>query len=177
MTDLTYRPEEVDDGQLKQANNRVRFLTTTVIVLVVALMSLGAWAVYDQTTAPEEVPEEIRALIDDYLGAFNDYNGEALLKLVTADYALDMASHPISLVQHEAETVEMMKDMKSREWQETQIGEPIMIGDSPWFVSVAERHTATSGYGPNGANGISTFTIVDDDGNLKVARHTYVGNN
>jgi len=177
MTDLTSRPEEVDDGRLKKANDRVRFLTTTVIVLAAALMGLGAWAVYDQTTAPETVPEEIQTLIDDYLDAFNNYDGEAFLELVTTDYAQDMASHPISLVQQAAEAVEMMKGMKERDWQETQIGEPMMIGDGPWFVSVAERHTATSGYGPGGANGISTFTIVDDGGSLKVARHTYVGNN
>ncbi len=177
MTDLTYRPEEVDDGQLKKANDRVRVLTTTVIVLAVALLGLGAWAVYDQTTAPETVTEEIQTLIDDYLGAFNNYDGEALLKLVTADYAQDMASHPISLVQHEAAAHAMMKDMKSRDWQSAVIGEPITIGNDPWFASVAERHTATSGYGPGGANGISTFTIVDDGGSLKVARHTYVGNN
>ena len=51
-----------------------------------------------------------------------------------------------------------------------------MTGDGPWFVSSVE-HFEAPGYGPEGADGISTFTIVDDGGPLKVSRHTYVGNN
>jgi hypothetical protein len=51
-----------------------------------------------------------------------------------------------------------------------------MTGDGPWYVSVVEHFTST-GYGPDGADGVSTFTIVEDGGILKVARHFYVGNN
>jgi hypothetical protein len=56
------------------------------------------------------------------------------------------------------------------------IGEAIMTGDGPYYVSAVEHFTAP-GYGPQGVDGISTFTVVNDGGTLRVARHDYTGNN
>ncbi len=92
------------------------------------------------------------------------------------DYALDMTSRPVSMILQAEEASELINSLAARDWREAVIREPSMTGDGPWFVSVVEHFTAPD-YGPGGADGVSTFTIVDDDGILKVARHTYVGNN
>jgi hypothetical protein len=177
MTDLIHRPKQIDAGLLEPGNGPRRFLTITVAIMAVVLIGLGAWVVYDQTTVPETtVTEEIQIVIDDYLATWNSYDGEAFLELVTIDYALDMTGGSVSITQQAEETYELVNSLQAREWNETVIGEPIMTGDGPWFVSLVEHFTAP-GYGPQGADGVSTFTIVDEDGTLKVARHTYVGNN
>ena len=175
MTAPTKHREQV--VQSLQARSRIRFLSVTVVVLAVALIGLGAWVFFDQTEESETaVTEEIQAVIDTYLAAWNSYDGEAFIELVTSDYALDMTSRPTSMILQAQETSELINGLAARDWKEAVIGEPSMTGDGPWFVSVVEHFTAPD-YGPQGADGVSTFTIVDDDGTLKVARHTYVGNN
>ena len=175
MTGIDSHPERVDVGQIPPAGGRKRSIT--VMVLVIGLIGLGTWVVYDQTRVPETaVTEEIQRVVDDYLATWNSSDGEAFLGLVTIDYALHMTSGSVSITQRAAEASEMLKGLEAREWNEAVIGEPIMTGNGPWFVSVVEHFTAP-GYGPEGADGVSTFTIVDDAGALKVARHTYVGNN
>lgn len=38
-----------------------------------------------------------------------------------------------------------------------------------------EHFTAVSGFVPEGADGFSTFTIVDYGGTVRITRHDYVG--
>ncbi len=178
MTAPTKPPEQrVDDPSLDRARSRIRFLTITVVVLAIALIGLGAWLVSERATSSETaVTEEIQSVVDDYLAAWNTYDGDTFLELVTSDYALDMTSGPVSMILEAKEASELINGLAVRDWQETSIGQPSMTGEGPWFVSVVEHFTAPD-YGPEGADGVSTFTIVDEGGTLKVARHTYVGNN
>ncbi|NNC93445.1 MAG: hypothetical protein HKN80_13230 [Acidimicrobiia bacterium] len=177
MTALTTPPEQVDITLLDQARSRNRLLTITVTGLALALLSLGVWVIYDQATSPETaVTEEIQTLVDDYLAAWNNYDEEALLQLVTADYTLDMVGRADSLALQAEEASALFNTLEADGWNEAAIGEPIMTGEGPWFVALVE-HFTSPGYGPEGAEGVSTFTIVDDGGTLRVARHDYVGNN
>lgn len=50
-------------------------------------------------------------------------------------------------------------------------GEAIVVGDGPWFVSVAESQTG----GGNAYEGTTAYFVVDDDGTLKLARKSWVG--
>ena len=59
------------------------------------------------------------------------------------------------------------------DWNVTMIGEPIMAGDGPWYVSQANRVEDNTMTEP--VEGISVLAIVDDDGVLRVANHTFFG--
>ena len=58
------------------------------------------------------------------------------------------------------------------DWQVTQVGEPIMAGDGPWFVSQVNRVEDNR---TGAVEGISVLTIVDDGGVLRVANHMFFG--
>ena len=177
MSVRTHKPEQVDAGDPEPAVNRNRFLTIAAMVLALALVGLSAWVVYDMTTAPETaVTAEIEELLDDYIAAWNSYDGEAFLELLTDDYVLDMVGASAAATQPASDASELVNSLDAFEWSVAVIGERIMAGDGPWYVSEVE-HFAGPDYGPAGADGVSTLTIVDDGGTLKVARHAYVGNN
>ena len=178
MTALTKPPEKVETGQLDRAKSQIRRLTITVIALVVALLGIGAWVIFDQTVTPETAAtEEIQILVDDYLAAWNSYDEEAFLEHVTASYTLDAVGRASSLTLTAEETAALFDTLEANDWREAAIGEPIMTGEGPWYVSLVEDFTSLEGYGPEGADGVSTFTIVAEDDILRIARHDYVGNN
>jgi hypothetical protein len=54
------------------------------------------------------------------------------------------------------------------------MGEPIVTGNGPWLVSRAWHYTSANYEHPE-EQGISTYTIVDEDGTLKLARAIEVG--
>ena len=177
MTALAEPPEQVDITLLDRARSLNRLLTFAVIALGVALLGLGVWVIYGQATNPENAAtEEIQTLVDDYLAAWNHYDEGALLQLITTDYTLDMVGRADSLTLKGEEASALFDTLEANDWSEAAIGELIMTGEGPWYVALIE-HFTSPGYGPEGADGVSTFTIVDDGGTLKVARHDYVGNN
>lgn len=153
--------------------------TLSRLVTAVALVVVSCAACSSQPAAETAVTEEIQVLIDEYVAAFNGYNGEAFLELVTDSYTLDMVGAHDELAQDAEVTARMIDSNEQYEWNVAVVGERMMSGNDSWprYVSEVEHFTASSGYGPEGADGISTFTIVDDGGTLKIARHDYVGNN
>jgi hypothetical protein len=50
-------------------------------------------------------------------------------------------------------------------------GEAIVVGEGPWFVSVAESQTG----GGNASEETTSYVVVDDDGTLKLDRKCSVG--
>ena len=54
------------------------------------------------------------------------------------------------------------------------LGEPVVTGDGPWLVSRAKHYTSQDYEHPE-ILGISTFTVVNEDGTLKLAREIEVG--
>ena len=55
-------------------------------------------------------------------------------------------------------------------WHSEPIGEPVMVGDGPWYVSTGSLITADD-FPPEGVAMVSTFKVVDEGGVLKVAAH------
>lgn len=150
-------------------------LVATVVLVMVLCAACSA-----KPEAETAATEEIQALIDDYLAAFNSYDGDAFLELVTDNYVLDMVGITGNVAQDADETAQMIESLEEHEWNVALVGETMMTGNDSWprYVSEVEHFTAAPpGYGPEGADGISTFTIVDDEGTLRIARHDYVGNN
>jgi hypothetical protein len=151
-------------------HGRVRNLTITVIVLAVALIGLAAWTIYDLASESETaISGEVQTLVDDYLGAWNDHDPDAFMGLVTDDYSFaGMGGEWVAAAQ-------VASDIAGAEgsgWHVERVGEPIMSGDGPWFVSTAARFTGWT-FGSEGVDGISQFVIVDDGGVLKIESHVY----
>lgn len=172
MTVLTEKRPEYSRADLDRAESRVRRLRAWVIVLALAVVGLGVWVGYDLFTGSDTaVSGEIQALLDDYREATNAANGSAFMALVTDDFVFETPDGTLTESDQALEVVEY----SSYGFNVERIGEPLMMGDGPWYVSAGHHLDATT-FPADGYDGISTFTIVDDDGTLKIARHSFIGN-
>ena len=164
-----------------------------LLLEAIAMVSLGACSSNDntevpdttvpETAVPETAPEtattpEIDQLLDDYRAAWNAYDADAMRPLLTEDfhwyftnpdprfgvstgwYGTPDLDRTLTYVGGSAALNKI-----HFEW----VGEPIMTGDGPWLVSWAWHGTSANYEHPEQV-GISTYTIVDEDGTLKIAR-------
>ena len=170
MTALTEQSVRLDDQKLARLQRRLRALTTTVIVLAVALIGLGAWVIYDLVTESDTAATgEIETLLEDYQTAWNEYDGEAFLALVTDNFVHEYAGFS-------SDADSTAAQIESNEVFENNIetlGEPIMSGDGPTYY-VAQVDVLTS-QGDAELQGVSLFTIVDDADVLRIQQHVFVG--
>ena len=183
MTSQTEKSEQGDIVQPVRTKIGNRSLIILVVVLTVALASLGTWVLNDITTVPETaVTAEIDQIFDDYVTAFNNYDLEAVEALLDDDYMIyetgwhRMASVSTPPYPTDRESLLEMTGLNYQiqdvQWE--RLGEAIMTGDDPWLVSQVIRVTTTEYQYPNGIEGISILTIIDENGTLKVAREVFV---
>jgi hypothetical protein len=153
------------------ADHNNRGLIVTIVVLAIALLALGAWAIYQQTAESETAaPAAVEELLNDYGAAWNNYDGEAFLALTTADYVHDNGR----VTYDQARTANLISiDLKAMNWQLEQVGDRIVSGDGPYYT--AEVNQLTSG-STQANDGISTIVVVDTDDGLKVSSHVWTGN-
>ncbi|MEE9512713.1 MAG: hypothetical protein V3V46_01440 [Anaerolineales bacterium] len=154
------------------------------VVVLLLLASLGACVSSDSTKTSETAGSvEIDQLFDDYIAAFNDYDVDAFQALITDGYmsyatAWDpqsAVSTPLDRLRNLNGVLEMVElYYPSNEVQWERLGDPIMTGDGPWLVSQVIRRMSNEPQYPNGIEGISILTIVDEAGTLKVARYVFV---
>jgi hypothetical protein len=194
MTSIAERPERVDVAQPARTRSWLRSLTVPVVVFAVALTALGACSPADSTAIPDTVipetaipetaaPEtavtaEIDRLLGDYEAAWNTYDVDALRPMFTDGFMSyetnPDAKHGISTgASHSQDLADTLSRIEGG-WQlgkgqVQRLGEPIMTGDGPWVVSQAWRVTIES-YDLPVTECITTYTIVDEDGTLKIAR-------
>lgn len=168
MTTVTERPEALPTA----GEGRTRGLIITVVILAVALLGLGVWAVYDATAEPETaVTEEIQQLMDEYDLAWENDDAETFLSVVTEDFTMRSERYGSWSAEQQAAVLD---DAIHHGWHSEVIGEPIMTGDGPWYVAQVTYLTTTDSLLPEeGVYGISTLKIVEADGVLKVGRHTF----
>ena len=136
------------------------------------------------TAAPETaVTAEIDQLFEDYITAFNNYDEEAVQAVITDGYMVyETGFDPLYAVStgftHEYPASWVLAAVNlnypALEYHWERVGEPIMTGDGPWLVSQAIFSTSNDPCCPNGVEGISILTIVDEGGTLKVARDVFV---
>ena len=169
--ELTTRETGVHDGPTAVPDRGNRTLTAIVIALTVALLGLGAWVLVDRTSTPETAPsDDVAQVWDDYTDAWNNYDGDAFLQLVTSDYTFVTEGGSTSA---EAQAT-FIERLGITDWHVTPIGEPVMAGDGPWVLSQVNRVDQGAWVDP--VEGISVLTIVDDGGVLRVANHTFFDN-
>ena len=129
------------------------------------------------------VSPELDQLLEDYIAAFNDYDVEAFQALVTEGYMAyrtEFDSHyAVSSGIAETSPIEwVIAGLKgfypNLKFYAERRGQAIMSGDGPWLVSQVIFEKYNDPKYPNGIEGISTLTVVDEDGMLKVARDIFV---
>lgn len=148
-----------------------RGLIITVVVLAVALLAVGAWAIYQQTAESETAgPAAVHELLDDYTAAWDNYDAEAFFALTTESYVHNNGR----TTNGQAATATMIAGMlQATEFKGEQVGDRIVSGDGPpYYVAVVNR--LTTGSTPSG-DGVSTFVVVDTADGLKVASHVWSG--
>ena len=169
-TAATTTGTEVDQGRSGHPDRGNRTLFAIVIAVTVALVGLGAWVIIDRSSTPATAPsDDIAQVWDDYTDAWNNYDGDAFLEITTDDYTFVSEMGTASATSQAAS----INGMGRYDWQVTPVGERVMAGDGPWFVTQVDRVEDSTMTEP--VEGISVMTIVDDGGVLRVANHTFYG--
>ena len=161
------------DHKLEEAHRANRWLIAAVVVLVMAVVALGAWVVNDLTsTTATEVPTEIASMLEGYTGAWDDYDGDAFLGYIREmDYV-----HTSSFgTYNAAETATLINGGESYGTQVESLGEAIYVGaGSTAYVVRPGRISWTEN--PEGNVGFSIFKVVDwSDEGWVVVRHDWIG--
>lgn len=148
-----------------------RTLVVLIAVLAAAVLGLGAWLVVERnSTTDTAITGEVQQLLDEYYDAWNTWDGDAYLELVTDDGSFAVTGRTTSTAQQAT----IIEGLERVDWHVETIGDPIMVGDGPWYVTQAD-HLTGDAYPDSGHQGISTFTVVDDAGTLRISHHVYTG--
>lgn len=117
------------------------------------------------------VPSEVQSVVDSYTSSWNEDDGDAFRTVVTDDYMfINARTGAASDVDTQANVIDGM--LESNGWNAEDV-DLFVAGDGPYYVAVL--NTSTSNATPDGVDGMSTFTIIDDGDDLKVSEHIYVG--
>ena len=133
------------------------------------------------TTTEPVVPAGIGKLIDDYLRAWEERDEAAVRAAVAQRFLINEYIYEkgrpatpdrVFLKEHITDDVDGVVAVGFQyEWRNEQVGKAIFTGDGPWFVSVEEHWIE----GAFRLEGMANYTIVDDDGVLKIANHYWAG--
>jgi hypothetical protein len=107
-------------------------------------------------------------LLTDYTAAWNEYDGEAFLALVTDSYTFEYAGD----VRTASEQASEIASLGAFDWSVETIGDRIVSGDGPTYL-VASADRVSNNIGDT--DGISVSTIVQDGFTYRVAHHLNVG--
>lgn len=161
------------DHKLEEAHRTNRWLIAAVVVLAIALISLGAWVVNDLTATSEtEVSAEIATMLDGYTGTWNDYDGDAFLGYIRE---VDYVHSSFDRTFNASETVGIISSFETFGTHVEVIGEYMYVGDGTTrYVAQANRATTTAN--PEGNLGFSIFTVTEEgDSGWLVTRHAWIG--
>jgi len=171
------------DQRLHRQNRILKIVLLVVVVIALALGGILLWSVADDDSGTA-VPDEVEQVLDDFVASINSEDYEALLAVTTDDFVRpeywtrnDGVTEPLRSVI----TLEDFEDYykEPQDYVVTNIGDPLINGDGPWFVSLAQRWETPTVPGFSGAadyyDVVYTFSIVDDDGTLKVDEGYWTG--
>jgi len=122
-------------------------------------------------------PDGIVALIEGYL-ASGEAQDEAALRAAVADgfiiheyiYSADTGKKS-EIIDDDVEG--LVSDGLPYNWQNEIIGDLVVSGEGPWTVRFRELWQQAA----ERLDGLATYTVVDDGGTLKIARHSWAGFN
>jgi hypothetical protein len=155
----------------------VSWLLSLVLILIVGACSTSeddadAGASSASTMPP---PDGLSELIDDYLVSWETKDEPALRAAVTDDFVV----HEYFYMADTGKRYEVIDDDADGivsegweyDWQNAIVGESVVTGNGPWTV----RHRELWQQAGERFDGIATFTVVDVDGTLMIARHSWAG--
>lgn len=143
-----------------------------VVVLGVLVVGLAGWIVYDlffsATTAPNG---EIARVLSDYQTAWETEDAAMFAALTSDDYEFISGDQSVG-----PETMELRLSMMNG-FRVERIGQEVWAGDGPTYhVSRAQTIYTDSGFpGPDGVDGISTISFVEDGDSYLVVMHRWFG--
>jgi hypothetical protein len=181
-TTITPSPGDVTEHPVRSPR-RSRGLLIAVAVLAVIAIGLGI-ALIAQVSNDDDgtaVPDDVQTVLDEFMTAVENNDFEAMQSVVTDDFRRPfyegdpagtrlMNEAGFALPDRDVWTIEDFEF----EFYETdtavsdmeRVGDPIVQGDGPWYVSVAQiwknRRNAIQ------SDGIYTFAVVEEDGTLKI---------
>ena len=155
-------------------------LWIAVAVLGLAVIALVVWVMVERGSGTDSaVPEDIEALIDDYLTAWEQQDEQAMRNLVTLDFVVNEYYYEDSIdrtfrtevISDDLDGVLNVGFSPSRQWTTEQVGESVIAGDGPWFVAVGENWILDTWR----ADGMAHYVIVRDGDELRIANHYWAG--
>lgn len=164
-------PAPERERTLERTDQRPRGLTIAVVILAVIAVGLGGWLAFELQGADETaLTADVQAVLDDYTEAFNAYDSDAFLALVTSDYRFyDFDSLGQSPRNAEETAAWMSGVLRDYRFTVEAIGAHQMIGDATSVqVTGVEQYTSTS---QGATNGISVFRLVKDGDAWKIQIH------
>lgn len=163
-TTLEKRPAE----QVTTVQRNNRWLVVALVVLAAALVAMAAWVIYDWASVPETAaPDEIEALIDAYVGAYDNGDEAAFLDATTDDYVFR------SFDQARTQSEQTATVAMSAGYEFELVGELVVMHEgSSYYVTDAVRITGDG----TAYVGVDAYRVVETTEGLKVAEHVWVGN-
>ncbi len=159
----------------ERAPTRSRALIVGLVVLALALGGIAGWLANDQLESTG-LPSDAETVIADYLDAFATGDEATIRALATDDYVIGERIYGLMpglerevLVETVDETMEAVNF--DQEWETMTSGDPVVVGDGPWFVSYAETWIQDRAH----YEGVATYVIVEEDGVTKIANHFWMG--
>jgi hypothetical protein len=149
----------------KGVDMRSRILAVAA-ALVLPLTFIGC----SDDDSSSTVPDDVKTVLDTYSQAWSDYDSEAFLAVVTDDYRHISENGEFDAA---AQAGAIQTSRSFNFTAETQ-GDQIGNGDGPYYVAQSDLLKG-GGFPDDGVVGISTITVVDDDGTLKVSEHVFIG--
>lgn len=164
-----------------------RRLLITVVAVSLLLVAAAAWVLIDRANQSEsDIETRIESLFGEYLRAWEEHDAEGFRAVVTNDFVINeyyyqVAGDRVFMTEHIDEDLDGVVNVglnASRQWRPEQTGEPLIVGDGPWFVSIEEDWVLETYNGrPNDlrGDGTSTYVVIDEGGTLKIANQFWAG--
>jgi len=129
-----------------QSPHRNRALLIAIAVLTVIAVILGIALLFDRSSSDNDstaAPADVQAVLDEFLVAMETYDYEAMQALVTRQFRRPMyEGDPFGSTPYRSVMSIDYWDFFEREdpiFEIERIGDPIVRGEGPWYVSVAEN--------------------------------------
>ena len=182
---------QVPEGT-RASRRRSRTLLALMVVLALSAAAMAAWIVFDRDSATA-LPVEVEQTIDEFIVAMEAGDEAALRAVVNDDFrrTLHTFKHGIGsqagkILLHDRRSdnvVGVAASGLTDEFQIERIGDPIVSGDRPWFVSVEENATKCSYRDTETGEcsafvtwtGTATYTVVEEQGVYQIADKVWVG--
>ena len=151
---------------------------TATLALMVLILGACSSDSTDTTVAGTSGNAEVEQVLADYRAAWTEADADAFLDVVTDDFTIAESVYlqigdDFDITSFETGRDATAAKIEDNVWEIEHVGEPVMVGDGPWFVSIGENWT-----GGNARwvyNGTGTYGIIDQGGTLKIATVHWTG--